>query len=371
MGCCESVPAGAVAEPANINISLTPKKRPPSRWSPVVNPELKDMLASLTTGQQQAECCICFDLLCEAGELSAFTMNGKRTCAHFFHRDCCQDIIDNRDQALCPLCRRQVDDKVAVPDVSADPDGWFACIDHEGDGQLSHPQVLQILVSQFPVDPSKLDEAMPKLWERWDVSGSGKITKDDFLDPKNGLLAFVRAELLHEPIPPSAPNSPVTPNVANQTSLPSSRGSRASTASSVDEDAWETDPKMWFTIYDENGTGFLTFDQLVRALVRSNRRLSLEGARRSIAQANLAQEGEGENISLARFLRIHETLKLTANANASVGLDNVMAIIEAMLGEGHNITRDRAAEVLAEENGSVSRTVNRLQALRWGGPDAA
>ena len=128
---------------------------------------------------------------------------------------------------------------------------------------------------------------------------------------------------------------------------------------------------MWFTIYDENGTGFLTFDQLVRALVRSNRRLSLEGARRSIAQANLAQEGEGENISLARFLRIHETLKLTANANASVGLDNVMAIIEAMLGEGHNITRDRAAEVLAEENGSVSRTVNRLQALRWGGPDAA
>ena len=34
-----------------------------------------------------------------------------------------------------------------------------------------------MLVTQFPIDVEKLEAALPTLWERWDITQSGSITK--------------------------------------------------------------------------------------------------------------------------------------------------------------------------------------------------
>ena len=46
-----------------------------------------------------------------------------------------------------------------------------------------------MLVSQFPIDPAKLEAALPSLWRRWDTDQSGSVSKAEFLRAERGLLA--------------------------------------------------------------------------------------------------------------------------------------------------------------------------------------
>ena len=143
------------------------------------------VLEMLTSGEQHAECCICFDDLHER-PCAAFMCKGKRTCPHFFHYDCASELLKSsgtradRSHA-CPICRRTIDATCKAPKASADPEGWFKCVDVESNGKLSRADVIAILVSQFPIDHAKLEEVMPSLWERWDVDNSGYLTKDEVI----------------------------------------------------------------------------------------------------------------------------------------------------------------------------------------------
>ena len=132
-----------------------------------------------------------------------------------------------------------------------------------------------------------------------------------------------------------------------------------------EQENWASDPRVWFGIYDDTQSGMLTHDQLLRALVRSNPRLNLNGARDTIAALGLATHAEaaGESITLERFLEIHETLLLTTAQQEDNALDTVMAMLTALQGDGHGVSREVAATVLWEENGIISRSVNRLSEL--------
>ena len=327
---------------------------------------LRGLLDGLTAGERHAECCICFDDLCNDEPLSCFMHGGTRTCAHFFHEDCAQDVLHSADP-LCPLCRRPVDALMRVPDVTADPDAWFRCVDVEGDGHLSRMQVLSVLVSQFPVDQAKLEQALPSLWQRWDINQSGRVSRHEFVDAERGLLAFVRRELLHERASlrtPSERPSPLAPAAASPARAPSSpatpRPPWVRHEPTPEQDAWADDPATWFAIYDENQNGLLTHDELLRALVRSNRRLSLEGARHTISVLELASPDAGETITLARFLEIHGTLQLATTQQEDHALHTLMLMLEGVEGGGA-IGREQAAAALWEENGILSRAVMRLQ----------
>ena len=105
----------------------------------------------------------------------------------------------------------------------------------------------------------------------------------------------------------------------------------------------------------------LSKDQLLRALVRSNPRLNLEGARSAIAALHLVDDdGGAETISLPRMLEIHETLQATIALQEDSSVDNVLAMLEVMAGPA-GITREQAAAALWEENGIIGRAVQRLQ----------
>jgi Ca2+-binding EF-hand superfamily protein len=405
MGCaCSRNPA--VGEPAAVVIHVpeadylaapTPASTPvpapsPSPRAPTPIPlpsdlssreALREVVATLTAGEQHAECCICFDELHEE-PCAAFMLGGRRTCPHLFHEACASDVLRTA-QKLCPVCRHDVDATVRVPDVTADPDGWFGCIDVEGDGLLSRVQVVHVLVSQFPIDQEKLEEALPSLWARWDVSGSGFITRAEFLDTERGLLSFVRRELLHQPLTPrtarsststdGAPSSPSATAVPigaaaaassrqPQPPSPASGGGRHAIATESERDTWERDPAVWFAIFDENQSGRLSRDQLVRALVRSSPRLSLQGAHATIDRLELlpgaATGGTAESITLERFVAIHEILLSTIEEQADSSLDTLLAMLAAAHGDDHGITRERAFEALANESGVLVRAYTHL-----------
>ena len=178
-----------------------------------VSGELLDVVVAMSAGQRNAECCICFEYLHEQpqGQLCCGPAQ-RAACSHFFHHACALNLLNSntRTSRQCPVCRASYDRVKPVPQLTADPDGWFAAVDTGGEGYLSRREVLNVLVAQYPVDMEKLEKSFDTLWKRWDVTGSGYLTKAEFVHPERGLLNFVRANLLHEPVvaPPSPEPSP-------------------------------------------------------------------------------------------------------------------------------------------------------------------
>ena len=143
------------------------------------------VLEMLTSGEQHAECCICFDDLHER-PCAAFMCKGKRTCptssittapASFSSRQGHVPTVHMRApyvvEPSMPPVRRQRHQPI--------PRGGSSVCDVESNGKLSRADVIAILVSQFPIDHAKLEEVMPSLWERWDVDNSGYLTKDEVI----------------------------------------------------------------------------------------------------------------------------------------------------------------------------------------------
>ena len=155
-----------------------------------------------SAAENHAECCICFEAM-YLEPIATLTADGQNACAHFLHARCARDLLHTENAAFenakfCPMCRMDVNGMRTVPNIMEDPEGWFFCVDVEGDGRLSKQQVLNILTMQFPVDLEKLEAHLPTLWSRWDRDGSGFVSKQEFLDPDVGLLRFVRSSLLRE-----------------------------------------------------------------------------------------------------------------------------------------------------------------------------
>jgi hypothetical protein len=189
--------------------STAPAGLPPLVLKAKVSGELLDVVVAMSAGERNAECSICFEYLHEQpqGQLCCGPAQ-RAACGHFFHHACALNLLNSntRTSRKCPICRASYDRVKPVPQLTADPDGWFAAVDTGGEGYLSRRQVLNVLVAQYPVDLVKLEESFDELWERWDVTESGYLTKAEFVHPERGLLNFVRANLLHEPV--VAPASP-------------------------------------------------------------------------------------------------------------------------------------------------------------------
>ena len=306
-----------------------------------------ELLDKLTAGEQHAECCICFDALHER-PIACFTCKGKRTCAHFFHADCANELIGSGgtrpDKShACPICRRSVDTVVKAPKASADPEGWFKCVDVESDGKLARAHVMAVLVSQFPIDHAKLEEVMPTLWERWDVDHSGFLTKEEVIGGSSSLLAMVTTHLLKEEyLPPQKPGAPprasatgqvvrvlVPPGAApgqqiefvyNNTRVRVTLPPNARPGQPVmcrlppmppmlaPQRSFDKAPATWFATFDEDHDGKLTRDQLLRALVKTNPSVTQRRAREVIDSLGLL-EGHANAVTLERFLSIHEILR--------------------------------------------------------------
>ena len=295
----------------------------------------------LTAGEEAAECGICFEPL-HGLPLAAFMCGNKRTCQHFFCDDCASGLLNtaHATSRRCPLCNAAITAKVAVPKASADPEGWFKCIDVASDGKLSRAHVMAVLVSQFPIDKLKLEEQMPTLWDKWDKDHSGYLNKREVIEGPGSLLAFVQRELLMEADP--AAQAQHVQVVVPPGMLPGQqlefefRGQRVRVTLPASARPGQTvlvglppmppqptkqlsmdKPRHWFDHFDTNHTGKLSSHQLLRALCKTNPGLKVDGARALIQRLELLPPG-ADHIDFAHFLAIHEILKGALAASAQV-----------------------------------------------------
>ena len=136
LGTASATPPHEVAAPA----TPTPQSNP----LPKVDMDLRHLIQSLSVAEQHTECVICFDNMYER-PCATLMHRGKNACSHFLHVECAEGLLAaNRRQ--CPHCRTAFDGVRRVPICTDDPEGWFFCVDVEGDGRLSRQQV--------PSDPS-------------------------------------------------------------------------------------------------------------------------------------------------------------------------------------------------------------------------
>lgn len=189
---------------------------------------------------EHAECPICFDAMCSQPS-GVLTKSGRRCCVHFFHKRCITDVLNAHPcNATCPMCRLAFDSVLEVPSIEKDPKRWFQCVDLNGDHKLSRQEVTEVFRAQLPCDMEQLEEQMPQLFRRFDHDGDGYITEQEIMAPGVGLLAYIMQNY---------------PRGNLQIAIPDIR----------------RDKQAWFRFFDEDKSGTLEKEEVVRALVKSFR----------------------------------------------------------------------------------------------------
>eukprot|EP01047_Picozoa_sp_COSAG01_P015911 COSAG01_NODE_802_length_13465_cov_24.092242_13_plen_341_part_00 len=232
-------------------------------FSPGFIPE--DAPGDVAAAVEHAECCICCDPLCESG-CSVLTHRGRRVCGHFFHSEpCAASLLRGHHGGMtCPICRKTYDGVLAIPDIEADPQGWFRVVDMDGDGKLSQDEVREVLKALLPVDWRRLEEALPALWTEWDRDGSGTIEQDELFGTTR-----VAANTAPFPCSPDTACSQLRrPPAAGLIQYVKQQLPRQADAPAPDI---RQDRAAWFAYFDEDLSGALDKGELTRALIKTFR----------------------------------------------------------------------------------------------------
>ena len=196
---------------------------------------------TLPPAQRYAECPICYEPLHLAPVGVFLNASGGRVSNHFFNLEAARGWLAGGN-GLCPLTRQPIGRVLPVPDVRTDPDGWFKACDVDGDGRLSRAEAIECIKAQFPLDVAALDSAVSDgnhwLWEQWDIDRSGWLERDELLAP-TGLVNSVSQMFATE---------------------------RARAAAAPD---MRRDKAAWFDFWDEDRSGELDKEEVVRALLKT------------------------------------------------------------------------------------------------------
>lgn len=192
--------------------------------------------------ERKAECAICWEPLVAKPLGSLIAPGGaRRSCPHLLHAECAQQWF-RPGVSGCPLCRASVGSVSVLPDFTKSPTDFFAALDVNGNGALDKQEALFALRSTLPVDRDGvwLDAHFDSLWQRWDEDGNGEVSLPEFVAPRRGMLAYIQ-----EHCPSRAMTRP-------DDQIPSI-----------------SDVGAWFQYWDEDGSGTLDRNEVVRAVIRS------------------------------------------------------------------------------------------------------
>lgn len=150
-----------------------------------------DELLSLSAGR--AECLLCFDDLC-AWPCAVFEIcergMWRRSCRHFIHENCAAKVRSH-GITICPICRADFSRTRRVPTLADDAAGFFLCADIARDGRLSIREIADILPTQLPLALERFEQELPRLYRRWDLDGTGGISRGELTEP-GALFDFAR-----------------------------------------------------------------------------------------------------------------------------------------------------------------------------------
>merc|ERR1712187_425360 len=140
----------------------------------------------------------------------------------------------------CPCCRVAYDKVLQVPNVETDPRGWFDLVDLDGNGSLEQAEVIDVLKATLPLDHKLLDQDLPLLFCQWDPNDDGRVEYDEMMGA-HGLFFYVRDAF------------------------------RASNQGRLIIPDIRVDKKAWFRFWDDNGSGTLDREEVVRSFVKTFR----------------------------------------------------------------------------------------------------
>lgn len=247
-----TIPAGM--EPGSVFIVQAPESatQPQSSWAQRVTmglpvdeeasqvPVIVRQLTPAPAPQavRHAECAICFEPLCEAPCGVFLDSRKRRVSIHFFNLEAARHWL-RVGNGGCPLTRQPVTDVLEVPALAADPDGWFAAVDVNGDGALSMEEAVAALKAQLPLDYEKIDAALcdrsSALWQMWDADGSGKIERQELT---GGLAQYIAQAFVR---------------TTELSAIPDMR----------------IDKSAWYSFWDQDCSGSLEREEVVRALIKT------------------------------------------------------------------------------------------------------
>ena len=192
---------------------------------------------ALHVSEEHQECSICFEPLCKERTAVFVDEDDRRTCAHFLHERCARGMLAVVG-ASCPICRTACAGARGVPFPSENADEWFRLCDANGRGKLSQSEILSVIRAQLPVDWRKFAHDLPKIWPTWDELGEGFVDKEALVRAPGGLLEYVSKHY-----PGRMRNYEHVPHV--------------------------TEKVKWFAYWDEDDSGSLEKDEVVRALIKT------------------------------------------------------------------------------------------------------
>jgi Ca2+-binding EF-hand superfamily protein len=183
----------------------------------------------------------------------------------------------NRISATCPICRVPVYGSVNVPSCSTNPNLWFDIVDIDDDGKVSPTDLVTILRAQFLVDWRTIEKKLTgEIWPKYDANNDGFISRDELLKP-DGLLDYLLKTF----------------------ETPKRRFRNCPNL--------EMQPRKWFEYWDEDHSGTLDSEELIRALVKTFNLNAEVRSLRAMAESVRSvwgafdQEDKGE-ISLDEFI---------------------------------------------------------------------
>jgi Ca2+-binding EF-hand superfamily protein len=196
---------------------------------------------SATKADENQECAICFDDLNQRPCCRLCSTSGHPICGHIFHSECANGLAR---PLHCPFCRREFVRLVEIPKIQLDPRAWFAIMDEDNDGALTYEEIIHGLKSQLKLDWHRIETDVDTLFSKWDADRNGTVSFTEFADPSRGVMAYLQQKYPQNP-------RPLPPNI-------------------------RADKHAWFRYWDEDNSGELDKDEVIRALVKTFRLYDIE-----------------------------------------------------------------------------------------------
>eukprot|EP00929_Paragymnodinium_shiwhaense_P039651 TRINITY_DN20811_c0_g1_i2.p1 TRINITY_DN20811_c0_g1~~TRINITY_DN20811_c0_g1_i2.p1 ORF type:complete len:533 (-),score=118.27 TRINITY_DN20811_c0_g1_i2:98-1696(-) len=285
--------------------------------------------------ERASECAICFEPLYENSPAFFLDAEGQRTCVHYVCGGCADTVVATKE---CPICRRTAVTIRSLPNVEVDPRGWFAAASRNN-GRLDTAELCHAIAACLPVSEERLLNAIEKEdwpWKRgWHRAGDCTITEEDFFAPDRGLFGWILAHLRELHHNDSRPRNKA-PDLRAQ-------------------------PVAWFDFWDANGTGVLSFGEVLRGVFVSKKLSALEDRQQLHTQREEAkrlwrQAGlKSDSVSREEFLRPGglATLLSAAFQDADVPLGSVVI---AALPKPERKRTDSSASSVTPTSGSAGPT---------------
>jgi Ca2+-binding EF-hand superfamily protein len=181
---------------------------------------------------EHAECSICYEPFYEKPCAMLLNAEGRRTCPHYFHADCIAQWAETNRR--CPMCNSSFTQPRLMVSPLENPAEWFRMIDVDGNGVLSASEITEALKLVLNLDYTRIEAESAALFRRWDSDGNHGIDLNEFI---GGVLPYLRRHY-----PGAVPEEP--PDI-------------------------RANPRSWFEYWDEDHSGALAKEEVIRALIKT------------------------------------------------------------------------------------------------------